>query len=69
MAPVFQNPSALGVLWIGASTQERLIDGIRKASEALKAANVQHVFYTNLGGHSWVLWRRCLLEFAPLLFQ
>jgi enterochelin esterase-like enzyme len=39
-------------------------------TEALKAAGVNSVFYVSQDtAHEWQTWRRCLREFAPLLFQ
>jgi enterochelin esterase-like enzyme len=37
--------------------------------EALEKAGIKHVYYESPGtAHEWLTWRRCLHEFAPLLF-
>ena len=37
--------------------------------EALEKAGIKHVYYESPGtSHEWLTWRRCLHEFAPLLF-
>ena len=42
----------------------------RANTEALKAAGVNAHFYVSpQTAHEWLTWRRCLHEFAPLLFQ
>ena len=38
-------------------------------AEALKAAGINSVFYVSPDtAHEWQSWRRCLYQFAPLLF-
>lgn len=45
-------------------------DGIRKSTEALKAAGHNAVGYVSEGtAHEFLTWRRSLLEMAPLLFK
>ncbi len=45
-------------------------DGIRKSTEALKAAGYNAVGYISEGtAHEFLTWRRSLKEMAPLLFQ
>jgi enterochelin esterase-like enzyme len=58
------------LLWLGVGTAERrLYDGIKGYHEALDAAGIKNVFYESPGtDHEWLTWRRCLREFAPLLF-
>ena len=44
-------------------------DGIKGYHEALDKAGIKNVFYESPGtAHEWLTWRRCLHEFAPLLF-
>jgi enterochelin esterase-like enzyme len=58
------------LLWLGVGTAEgRLYDGIKGYHEALEKAGIKHVYYESPGtAHEWLTWRRCLHEFAPLLF-
>jgi enterochelin esterase-like enzyme len=58
------------LLWIGIGTAEgRFYDGIKGYHEALERAGIKHVYYESPGtAHEWLTWRRCLHEFAPLLF-
>lgn len=58
------------VVWLGIGTAEgRMYDGIKNYHQALEKAGIKHVYYESPGtGHEWLTWRRCLHEFAPLLF-
>ena len=59
------------VLWLGIGTAElkRIYDGVKNYHEALEKAKIKHVYYESTGtAHEWLTWRRCLHEFAPLLF-
>jgi len=58
------------LLWLGVGTAEgRLYDGIKGYHEALDKAGIKNVYYESPGtAHEWLTWRRCLHEFAPLLF-
>src|SRR5205807_1783078 len=47
----------------------RMHDGIKGYHEALDKAGIKNVYYESPGtAHEWLTWRRCLHEFAPLLF-
>jgi enterochelin esterase-like enzyme len=35
----------------------------------LKAKGVDHTWVEQPGKHNFLMWRRALIEFAPLLFQ
>jgi enterochelin esterase family protein len=71
----FANPAAFNrqvkLLWFGAGTEEKQIhDGVKAASESLKGAGVELVFYESSGtAHEWQTWRRDLREFARRLFR
>jgi enterochelin esterase-like enzyme len=58
------------LLWLGIGTAEgRMHEGIKGYHEALEKAGIKHVYYESPGtAHEWLTWRRCLHEFAPLLF-
>jgi len=53
-------------LGIGTAEGERM----KNFSEALKKAGINNTYYESQGtAHEWLTWRRCLYEFAPLLFK
>lgn len=58
------------LVWLGIGTEEgRMFEGIKRYHEALEKAGIKHVYYESPGtAHEWLTWRRCLHEFAPLLF-
>ncbi len=58
------------LLWLGIGTAEgRMYEGIKNYHEALTKAGIKNVYYESPGtAHEWLTWRRCLHEFAPLLF-
>jgi enterochelin esterase-like enzyme len=58
------------LVWLGIGTAEgRMYEGIKNFHAALEKAGIKHVYYESPGtAHEWLTWRRCLHEFAPLLF-
>lgn len=61
--------SQLHLLWIACGTEDRLITVNRNLREWLKTKGVNHVDIETPGMHTWMVWRRNLAEFAPLLFR
>jgi enterochelin esterase family protein len=61
--------SQLHLLWIACGTDDGLITPNRKFREWLTSKGVQHTDIETPGAHSWLVWRRNLAAFAPLLFQ
>jgi enterochelin esterase-like enzyme len=59
----------LKLLWIACGTEDHLITVNRNLREWLKTKGVQHVDIETPGMHTWMVWRRNLTEFAPLLFR
>lgn len=59
----------LRLLWIACGTEDRLIENNRKLRDWLKAKGVRHQGIETPGAHTWMVWRRNLAEFVPLLFQ
>lgn len=57
------------LLWIACGTEDRLIEPNRKFREWLQSKDVKHVDIETPGMHTWMVWRRNLAAFAPLLFQ
>ena len=56
-------------LWIACGTEDRLIDGNRKLREWLRSRGVQVTEIETPGAHTWMVWRRNLAAFVPLLFR
>ena len=59
----------LRLLWIGCGKDDRLLDSNQKFEQWLTSKGVVHIWVETPGRHSFVVWRRYLAEFAPLLFQ
>jgi enterochelin esterase-like enzyme len=59
----------LHLLWIACGTEDRLIDTSRKLRDWLSSKGVHHTGIETPGAHTWMVWRRNLADFAPLLFQ
>ena len=59
----------LRLLWIACGTEDRLIESNRKFREWLKSKGVRETEIETPGMHTWMVWRRNLATFAPLLFQ
>jgi enterochelin esterase-like enzyme len=57
------------LLWIACGTEDRLITANRNLREWLKTKGIQHTDIETTGKHTWMVWRRNLAEFAPLLFR
>jgi len=60
--------SQLHLLWIACGTEDRLIEPNRKFREWLTSKGIQHTDIETPGMHTWMVWRRNLAAFAPLLF-
>ena len=59
----------LRLLWIACGTDDHLIEMNRKFRDWLKSKGIQHTDIETPGAHSWLVWRRNLATFAPLLFR
>ncbi|HEV2350581.1 MAG TPA: alpha/beta hydrolase-fold protein [Terriglobia bacterium] len=59
----------LHLLWIACGTEDGLIGPNRKLREWLDSKNVHHINIETPGMHTWMVWRRNLSNFVPLLFQ
>ena len=59
----------LKLLWIACGTEDHLITANRNLREWLKTKGINHVDIETPGMHTWMVWRRNLSEFAPLLFR
>jgi enterochelin esterase-like enzyme len=59
----------LRLLWIACGTDDPLIDENRKFREWLTSRGVKFTAIETPGMHTWMVWRRNLAAFAPLLFR
>lgn len=60
----------LKVFWYANGDKDPVFERAKEASEMFKQHQIRHTFRVYEGGlHTWPVWRRCLSEFAPLLFQ
>ena len=59
----------LHLLWIACGTEDHLIAANREFRTWLASKGIQHVDIETPGTHAWMVWRRNLTEFAPLLFR
>ncbi|MGH9529221.1 MAG: alpha/beta hydrolase-fold protein [Terriglobales bacterium] len=59
----------LRVLWIACGTDDGLIGINRSFREWLKSKGINHTDIETPGMHTWMVWRRNLSNFAPLLFR
>ena len=59
----------LRLLWIACGTEDHLITVNRSLREWLKTKGVKVTEIETPGAHTWMVWRRNLAEFAPLLFR
>lgn len=64
-----KSNSQLRLLWIACGTEDRLIEPNRKFREWLKSKDIRVSEIETPGAHTWMVWRRNLSEFAPLLFR
>ncbi|HWY05420.1 MAG TPA: alpha/beta hydrolase-fold protein [Candidatus Acidoferrales bacterium] len=61
--------SQLRLLWIACGTHDDLIEINRTLRLWLASKGIHHVDIETPGAHTWMVWRRNLTEFAPLLFR
>lgn len=59
----------LRLLWIACGTEDTLITANRQLRDWLSAKGVRFTAIETPGMHTWMVWRRNLAAFAPLLFQ
>ena len=59
----------LKLLWIGCGRQDSAFERNQKLSELLTAHKIRNTFYPTEGLHNFAIWRRYLVEVAPLLFR
>jgi enterochelin esterase-like enzyme len=64
-----KSSEQLRLLWIACGTDDRLIDVNRKFRAWLASKNIKHSDIETPGAHTWMVWRRNLIDFSSLLFR
>jgi enterochelin esterase-like enzyme len=59
----------LKLLWIGCGRQDTAFERNQKLSELLTVHQIKNTFHATEGLHNFAIWRRYLVEIAPLLFR
>jgi enterochelin esterase-like enzyme len=69
VAAAYQEPkNQLKLLWFACGKDDGLLAHSGKLDAALTQKGVPHTFKETTGTHNWLVWRRYLGEFIPLLF-
>jgi len=61
--------SQIKLLWIACGTEDHLIGVNRKLRGWLKDKGIQHTDIETPGMHTWMVWKRNLIDFTSLLFR
>jgi enterochelin esterase-like enzyme len=64
-----QSNQQIRLLWIACGTDDNLIDINRNLRAWLASKSIKHIDIETPGAHTWMVWRRNLSDFAPLLFR
>jgi enterochelin esterase family protein len=64
-----KSAEGLHLLWVACGTDDHLIEINRKFRAWLASKNIKHVDIETPGAHTWMVWRRNLIEFSSLLFR
>ena len=59
----------LRLLWVACGTDDGLLGINRDLNKWLSAQEITHTVIETPGNHTWMVWRRNLAAFAPLLFR
>ena len=57
------------LIWIACGKDDGLVKANQDFSDLLKQKGIRHELVISDGNHSWPVWRRYLVQFAPRLFQ
>jgi enterochelin esterase-like enzyme len=60
--------TSLKLLWLSCGTEDSLFMPNKQFSEFLTRSGINNTFVPSPGGHTWINWRRYLLEVAPQIF-
>jgi enterochelin esterase family protein len=61
--------SQLRLLWIACGKDDGLLELNHKFQGWLKSREIRYTAIETPGAHSWMVWRRNLAVFTPLLFR
>jgi len=61
--------SRLRLLWMSCGKEDELFDSNQRFEQWLKLKGIVHTWLEQPGRHNFLMWRRSLIEFAPLLFH
>lgn len=61
--------SRLHLLWVSCGESDGLLGINQDFNKWLTAQDIRHTFVETPGNHTWMVWRRNLAAFAPLLFR
>ncbi|HEY3593613.1 MAG TPA: alpha/beta hydrolase-fold protein, partial [Polyangiaceae bacterium] len=64
-----KSAAKLRLLWTACGADDGLIEQHKKLVDWFASKNVPHTSLETPGAHTWMLWRRHLATFAPLLFR
>ena len=59
----------LKLFWLACGKKDFLFKGNGDFDALLKSKSIRHEYLETEGDHSWPVWRRHLVEFAPKLFR
>jgi len=59
----------LHLLWVACGVDDGWIDLNRDFNKWLDSKGIKHTYIETPGAHTWMVWRRNLANFAPLLFR
>jgi enterochelin esterase-like enzyme len=68
MADAVQSKK-LDLVWIGVGSQDGVLPRAKELSEALRSHGIDAKYHETEGGHTYPVWRKLLVETAPLLFR
>jgi hypothetical protein len=57
------------LLWISCGKEDFLFPANQRVVEWLRSTNLTPIWIERPGAHTFLVWRRCLAEFAPLPFR
>lgn len=63
------SAARLRLLWIACGTSDSLFPRNRRLVAWLRSRQIPVMFVQTPGSHEWPVWRKNLIQFAPLLFQ
>jgi enterochelin esterase family protein len=64
-----KSNAQIRLLWIACGTEDGLIASNRRFREWLASRDIRHADIETPGAHTWMVWRRNLATFTPLLFR